>query len=59
MQADKLSLNGSSYENQVSMQTDGASISGGNLVVPARKEIVVRYAWPALHPAHSLPQASQ
>ena len=59
VQADKLSLNGSSYENQVSMQTDGASISGGNLVVPARKEIVVRYAWPALHPAHSLPQASQ
>jgi hypothetical protein len=59
VQADKLSLNGSSYENQVSMQTEGASISGGNLVVPARKEIVVRYTWPALHPAHSLPQASQ
>jgi hypothetical protein len=59
VQAEKVSLSGSNYDNQFTVSTDGATVSGSNLVVPARNEIVVRYAWPAMHPAHSLPQAAQ
>lgn len=58
--AGKLSLNGANYDNQFTLSAEGATVSKGNLMVPVRNEIVVRYAWPALHPAHSsLPRASQ
>jgi plastocyanin len=60
VEAGKLSLNGTAYDNHFTLTAEGATVSGGNLVVPARNEILVRYTWPALHPAHSsLPRASQ
>jgi azurin len=57
VQGEKLTLEGANHANQLIIQTDGATAVGNALLVPARKQIVITYAWPALHPAHGAPLA--
>ncbi len=53
VQGEKLSLVGTSYSNQLLIQAEGATAVGDKLLVPARKQIQITYAWPELHPANA------
>jgi hypothetical protein len=57
VQGEKLNLVGTNYANQVLIQAEGAKTVGDSLLVPARKQIQVTYAWPDLHPSHTAPAA--
>ena len=45
-------VQGRSFENKYTVAAEGAQAAGRNLVVPARAEIKVTYAWPNTHAAH-------
>jgi hypothetical protein len=53
VQGEKLNLEGTNYPNQVMIKSEGASAVGDALLVPARKQIQVTYAWPDLNSAPS------
>ncbi len=60
VQGEKLAVGGVNYENQFSVRSEGAKVSGENLVVPAKEEIRIQYGWPAMHPAAaSAPKTAQ
>jgi azurin len=39
--------------SKVSVEVDGAKLSGKNLVLPLRPEIKVTYSWPSMHGSHA------
>ena len=39
------------------IQAEGATVAGDALLVPARKQIQITYAWPESHPANHAPLA--
>ena len=45
-------VHGRSFENRYSVAVSGAQLAGRNLVVPARAEIKITYAWPNTHAHH-------
>lgn len=53
VKGDKLNLPSGSFENQFILNTDGATVAGTLLLVPARKEIQITYTWPNTHAAQS------
>ncbi len=46
-------VQGRGFENKYSVAAQGAQLAGRNLVVPARAEIKITYAWPAMHAGHA------
>ena len=46
-------VQGRSFENKYAVAAPGAQLAGRNLVVPARAEIKITYAWPANHAGHA------
>ena len=46
-------VQGRSFENKYTVAAQGAQLAGRNLVVPARAEIKITYAWPATHTGHN------
>jgi plastocyanin len=50
---EKINLPSGNFENQFSIQVEGATVIGNLLLVPARKEIQVSYSWPNAYNAHS------
>lgn len=57
VEGEKLNLSGTNYSNQCLIQAEGATVVGDSLLVPARKQIQITYAWPDLHPANRVPVA--
>lgn len=57
VKGEKLNLPSGNFENQFSIQVEGASVVGNQLLVPARKEIQVAYSWSNVHAAHSAQSA--
>ncbi len=57
VQGEKLNLAGTNYPNQLLIQAEGATVAGDALLVPARKQIQITYAWPESHPANHAPLA--
>ena len=53
VQAEKLSLAGINYPNQILIQAEGATVVGDSLLVPARGRIQITYAWPESIGGHS------
>jgi plastocyanin len=49
----KVSLPSGNFENQFSIQVEGASVRDGQLLVPVRREIKAFYSWPNVHAAQS------
>lgn len=53
VKGEKINLPSGNFENQFSIQVEGASVNGNLLLVPARKDIQISYSWPNARNAHS------
>jgi hypothetical protein len=49
----KLPLDGLEFQNSFKVSAEGATIAGKNLILPARAEITVTYAWLFAHSQHA------
>ena len=49
----RFGLDGREFDNTFRITADGAQVAGRNLLIPARSEIKITYAWPTTHAHHA------